>query len=242
MLKNVEKMSINYSPNFYPKKRSIAKVKYLIFHYTGMKSEIAAIRKLTDKNSKVSCHYFIKKNGEIINMVPDLYVAWHAGISSWKKDKFLNSNSIGVEVSNPGHKHGYKNFNTKQVKSIIKLSKTLKKQYKIKKENILGHSDISPLRKKDPGEKFPWKILYKKKLCKWHNISERNCKEFRKIKLDNSINFYKLLFKFGYKFTNKSSDKIKILKNFQRRFRPELISSIVDKECDAILKSLIYLN
>ena len=239
MQKNVEKMSLNYSPNFYIKKRSISKVKYLIFHYTGMKSENAAIRKLTDKNSKVSCHYFIKKNGEIVKMVPDLYIAWHAGISSWKKDKFLNSKSIGVEVSNPGHEHGYKHFNTKQVKSIIKLSKTLKKRYKIKKENILGHSDIAPLRKKDPGEKFPWKILHKKKLCHWHNISERNCKKFRKIKLDNKINFYKLLFKFGYKFTKNSSDKIKILKNFQRRFRPELISSVIDKECDAILKSLI---
>ena len=239
MLKNVEKMSLNYSPNFYLKKRSISKVKYLIFHYTGMKSENGAIKKLTNKNSKVSCHYFIKRNGEIIMMVPDLYIAWHAGISSWKKDKFLNSKSIGIEVSNPGHEHGYKHFNTKQVKSIIKLSKTLKKRYKIKKENILGHSDISPLRKKDPGEKFPWKKLYKKKLCKWHNISERNCKKFRKIKLDNKINFYKLLFKFGYKFTNNSSDKIKILKNFQRRFRPELISSVIDKECDAILKSLI---
>ena len=239
MLKNVEKMSLNYSPNFYLKKRSVSKVKYLIFHYTGMKSENGAIRKLTNKNSKVSCHYFIKRNGEIIKMVPDLYIAWHAGISSWKKDKFLNSKSIGVEVSNPGHKYGYKHFNTKQIKSIIKLSKTLKKKYKIKKENILGHSDIAPLRKKDPGEKFPWKILYKKKLCQWHNISERNCKKFRKIKLDNKINFYKLLFKFGYKFTNNSSDKIKILKNFQRRFRPELISSVIDKECDEILKSLI---
>ena len=239
MQKNVEKMSLNYSPNFYIKKRSISKVKYLIFHYTGMKSENAAIRKLTNKNSKVSCHYFIKRNGEIIKMVPDLYIAWHAGISSWKKDKFLNSKSIGVEVSNPGHEHGYKHFNTKQVKSIIKLSKTLKKRYNIKNENILGHSDISPLRKKDPGEKFPWKILYKKKLCQWHNISERNCKKFRKIKLDNKINFYKLLFKFGYKSSNNNIEKIKIYKSFQRRFRPKLISSIVDQESYEIIKSLI---
>ena len=89
MQKNVEKMSINYSPNFNTKKRSISKVKYLIFHYTGMKSENAAIKRLTNKNSKVSCHYFIKINGEIIKIVPDLYIAWHAGISSWKKDKFL---------------------------------------------------------------------------------------------------------------------------------------------------------
>ena len=109
MLKNVQKMSINYSPNFDSKKRSVSKVKYLIFHYTGMKSEKGAIRRLTSLNSKVSCHYFIKNDGEIIQIVPDLYIAWHAGISYWKKDKLLNSNSIGIEISNPGHKNGYKN-------------------------------------------------------------------------------------------------------------------------------------
>ena len=163
MQKNVEKMSINYSPNFNLNKRSISEVKYIIFHYTGMKSEIGAIKRLTDKNSKVSCHYFIKRNGEIIQMVPDLYVAWHAGKSSWKKEKLLNSKSIGIEISNPGHNHGYKNFNSKQIRSIVKLSKILKKKYKIKIENFLGHSDISPLRKIDPGEKFPWKLLYEKK-------------------------------------------------------------------------------
>ena len=239
MRKIVEKMSINYSPNFNSKKRSFSKVKYIIFHYTGMKSEIGAIKKLTNKNSKVSCHYFIKENGEIIRMIPDLYEAWHAGISFWKKDKLLNKKSIGIEVSNPGHNHGYKDFNTKQVKSITKLTKFLKKKFQIKKENILGHSDIAPLRKKDPGEKFPWRLLYINQLCQWHNISKRNCKKFRRIKLKNNKNFYKLLFKFGYKFTDNSTDKIKILKSFQRRFRPELISSIVDKECYEILKSLI---
>ena len=163
MPKNVEKMSVNYSPNFDLRKRSNSQVKYLIFHYTGMVSETAAIKKLTNSKSKVSCHYFIKTNGEIIQIVPDLYIAWHAGISSWKNDKYLNSNSIGIEISNPGHEHGYKNYNLKQINSIIKLSKKLKKKYKIKKENILGHSDIAPLRKIDPGEKFPWKFFSKKK-------------------------------------------------------------------------------
>ena len=128
-----------------------------------MKSENAAIKRLTNKNSKVSCHYFIKNNGEIIKIVPDLYIAWHAGISSWKKDIFLNSNSIGIEISNPGHEYGYKNFNKNRLNQLLSLSKKLKKKYKIKKENILGHSDIAPLRKKDPGEKFPWKLLLKKK-------------------------------------------------------------------------------
>ena len=239
MQKNVGKMSINYSPNFNLRKRSFSKVKYLIFHYTGMKSEKGAIKRLTNNNTEVSCHYFIKRNGRIIKIVPDLYIAWHAGISSWKKDKFLNSNSIGIEISNPGHEYGYKDFSPSQIKSVISLSKKLKKKYKIKKENILGHSDIAPLRKKDPGEKFPWKILYKNKICLWHNLSEQHCKKLRKIKLNDSKKFYKLLFKFGYKSTNKSYEKIKIYKNFQRRFRPQIISSTVDQETYAILKSLI---
>ena len=239
MRKNVEKMSINYSPNFDLKKRTSSKVKYLIFHYTGMRSENAAIKRLTSKSSKVSCHYLIKKNGAIIKIVPDLYIAWHAGISSWKKDKSLNSNSIGIEISNPGHDYKYKNFSQKQITSIIYLSKNLKKKYKIKKENILGHSDIAPLRKKDPGEKFPWKLLNKNKICLWHNLSEKNCKKLRGIKLKNSDNFFKLLFKFGYKSTNDKNEKIKIYKNFQRRFRPQLISSIVDQETYIILKSLV---
>ena len=239
MRKNVEKMSINYSPNFDLKKRTSSKVKYLIFHYTGMRSENAAIKRLTSKSSKVSCHYLIKKNGAIIKIVPDLYIAWHAGISSWKKDKSLNSNSIGIEISNPGHDYKYKNFSQKQITSIINLSKNLKKKYKIKKENILGHSDIAPLRKKDPGEKFPWKLLNKKKICLWHNLTEKNCKKLRGIKLNNSDNFFQLLFKFGYKSTNDKNEKIKIYKNFQRRFRPQLISSIVDQETYVILKSLV---
>ena len=239
MRKNVEKMSINYSPNFDLKKRTSSKVKYLIFHYTGMRSENAAIKRLTSKSSKVSCHYLIKKNGAIIKIVPDLYIAWHAGISSWKKDKSLNSNSIGIEISNPGHDYKYENFSQKQITSIINLSKNLKRKYKIKKENILGHSDIAPLRKKDPGEKFPWKLLNKKKICLWHNLSEKNCKKLRGIKINNSDNFFQLLFKFGYKSTNDKNEKIKIYKNFQRRFRPQLISSIVDQETYIILKSLV---
>ena len=242
MQKNVEKMSINYSPNFDTKKRSTSRVKYLIFHYTGMRSENAAIKKLTNTSSKVSCHYFIKSNGEIIKIVPDLYTAWHAGISSWKKDKSLNSNSIGIEISNPGHDYKYKKFNQRQLTSIINLSKNLKKKYKIKKENILGHSDIAPLRKKDPGEKFPWELLNKKKICIWHNVSEKNCIKLRGKKLNNNNFFFQLLFKFGYKYSTDNNEKIKIYKSFQRRFRPQLISSIVDQESYAILKSLISLN
>ncbi len=128
-----------------------------------MRKESDSIKKLINFKSNVSCHYFIKKNGETLVMVPDLYIAWHAGKSRWKHYNSLNRYSIGVEISNPGHNFNYKKFSKKQVQSIIKLSKKLIKKYKIKPNNILGHSDIAPERKKDPGEKFPWKELAKKK-------------------------------------------------------------------------------
>tara|TARA_B100001175_G_scaffold305718_1_gene303056 strand:- start:105 stop:830 length:726 start_codon:yes stop_codon:yes gene_type:complete len=241
MPKNVKKVSIIYSPNFNLKKRTKNKIKYLIFHYTGMKSDQLAIKRLTNFNSRVSCHYYIDNQGKLIQIVPDLYIAWHAGISFWKKDKLLNNNSIGVEISNPGHKHGYKCFKKKQLESLIKISKKLIKKYKIKKKNILGHSDIAPLRKKDPGEKFPWKYLAKNNIGIWHKLNFIECKKLRgkKINFENKI-FYKKLKKFGY-FLN-ISEKIKnkkIVKSFQRRFRPNLVDGKVDMECFEIIKTLI---
>tara|TARA_Y100001958_G_C21003058_1_gene386134 strand:- start:22 stop:741 length:720 start_codon:yes stop_codon:yes gene_type:complete len=239
MPKNVEKLSLNYSPNFDLEKRRKSRVKYLIFHYTGMKSEKKAIKKLLNEKSKVSCHYFIKRNGQIIQMVPDLYIAWHAGISFWKKDKSLNYKSIGIELSNPGHKNNYQNFPEKQIQSLIYISKYLKKKYNINKKNVLGHSDIAPLRKIDPGEKFPWKLLAKKKISVWHNLDKKKLVKSRNIKMLNTSKFYKYLFKFGYMKTEKNFERIKLLKNFQRRFRPNLINNFVDEECYKIIKSLI---
>ena len=125
------KTTLNYSPNFNPKKRNSKQIKFIIFHYTGMKKESDAINRLTDIQSEVSCHYLIKNNGEILTMVPDLYIAWHAGKSSWKNYKSLNQNSIGIEITNPGHEFGYKKFSKKQITSLLKLSKFLIKKYKI---------------------------------------------------------------------------------------------------------------
>ena len=130
------KIKNNYSPNFDSKKRKNININFLIFHYTGMKNERDAINKLTNSKSKVSCHYFIKKNGEILNLVPDLYVAWHAGVSRWKNYSSLNKNSIGIEISNAGHDFNYNNFTKKQINSVYKLSRFLIKKYKIKKKNI----------------------------------------------------------------------------------------------------------
>ena len=117
--------TFKYSPNFKDKKRSKKSIKFLIFHYTGMKSEIKAIRRLTDFQSQVASHYLIKASGDIVVFVPDLYIAWHAGLSSWKKYNFLNKNSIGIEISNPGHGNKYKKFSKKQIRSILKLSKSV---------------------------------------------------------------------------------------------------------------------
>ena len=226
----------NYSINFSIDKRKKNSIKFIIIHYTGMRSEIAAIKKLTE-NSNVSSHYFIKSDGNIINMVPELFEAWHAGKSYWKDFRLLNKYSIGIEIHNPGHEHGYKRFNSRQIISLKKLLKYLIKKYKIKLNNILGHSDIAPNRKKDPGEKFPWRDLSKDNLCQWHKLDEKKIKELRYQKIDNLKKdvFFKNLYKIGYG----KYEKKYLIEAFQRRFRQGLINGKVDEECLLISKSLV---
>jgi len=240
------RISLNYSPNFENTKRKLNQIKFIIYHYTGMKKESEAIKKLTDIKSKVSCHYFIKNNGEIIVMVPDLYEAWHAGISSWKNFKSLNKHSIGIEISNSGHQHNYKKFSKKQIQSLKKLSQFLIKKYKINQKNILGHSDIAPTRKKDPGEKFPWKYFAKLGIGKWHSLSNRILikKRRNRISLLDKKNFFKNLSKIGYSIKNPAKLKKdqflnSITCSFQRRFRQELVNGKIDQECLIISKNLL---
>ena len=238
------KITNNYSPNFSLPKRSRKKIKFLIIHYTGMKSESLAIKRLCVPKTKVNSHYFIKKNGNILQLVPDLYEAWHAGKSSWKKYNFLNKTSIGIEIQNSGHNHSYENFSSKQIDSLKKLLKNLVKNYKIDQKNILGHSDIAPNRKKDPGEKFPWKNLSKIKLVKWHKLNEKKIRKLRLIKLTDSEEnkFLKNLLKLGYnkiKGLNSASEKKVIFRAFQRRFRQSLINGFSDQECLLISKNLL---
>ena len=205
-----------------------------------MKNDKESLKKLTSFNSNVSCHYYITESGNLINMVPDSYVAWHAGKSSWGKEKSLNNKSIGIEISNPGHEHGYKKFNDNQIKSLVKISKFLIKKYNINKKNILGHSDVSPQRKLDPGEKFPWKILYKKKIGIWHSINSIKLKVYRGKFLNlDSKKFFQNLKKIGYCVQYKNSEEFsKIIKIFQMRYRPEIVDGKLDLECFEIAKSL----
>ena len=240
------KTILNYSPNFNPKKRILKQIKCIIFHYTGMKKELDAINRLINIQSEVSCHYLIKNNGEIVKLVPDLYIAWHAGKYTWRNFKSLNQNSIGIEITNPGHQFGYKKFSKKQIFSLSKLSKFLLKKYKISQKNILGHSDIAPERKKDPGEKFPWEYLSKNKIGLWHSLKEKELIKNRKLKINKieKKSFLNNLFKIGYsKKTPKNINKDRYIRNvveaFQRRFRQELINSKIDRECLLISANLI---
>jgi N-acetylmuramoyl-L-alanine amidase len=240
------KTILNYSPNFNPKKRTYKKIKFIIFHYTGMKKESETINRLTNIQSEVSSHYLIKNNGIILTLVPDLYEAWHAGKSSWKNYKSLNQNSIGIEITNPGHKFGYKKFSKKQIFSLLKLSKFLMKKYKISTKNILGHSDIAPERKKDPGEKFPWEYLSKNNIGLWHSLKKKELmknRNFKTSKIEKEL-FFNNLFKVGYsKKTLKDLSKNRylrdLIKAFQRRFRQEIINGVIDQECLLISKKLI---
>ena len=237
-------LSKNYSINFSLPKRGKNLIKFIIIHYTGMKIESEAIKKLCNSKSKVSSHYFIKNNGSVINLVPDLYEAWHAGKSDWKNFKYLNKYSIGIEINNPGHDHGYRKFSSKQISSLQKLLKYLIKTYNINYKNILGHSDIAPGRKKDPGEKFPWKILAKKKLSYWHSLNQKKITICRKVKITSSDEniFLKNLYRIGYckiKKENFTNSKKYLIKAFQRRFRQDLVDGKADKECFLISKSLL---
>ena len=229
----------NYSINFNEAKRSKKSIKFIIIHFTGMKNESEAIQRLCDSNSKVSSHYFIKNNGSLLQLVPDLYEAWHAGKSSWKNFNSLNKYSIGIEINNPGHVHGYKNFKNSQIKTLKKILKYLITKYRINSENVLGHSDIAPNRKKDPGEKFPWRELSKNKLCIWHKLNEKELMNLRnqKITLKEKDRFIKNLHKIGY--SRKRNDRNFIIKAFQRRFRQNLVNGKIDEECFLISKNII---
>jgi len=191
-----------------------------------MQSERESLKKLTSSTSKVSCHYFIKRNGEILNLVRDKNIAWHAGKSMWGKYKNLNKNSIGIELVNRGHRHGYQAFTKIQIIKLTQLCKNLKKKYMIKNKFILGHSDVAPLRKIDPGEKFPWDYLSSKGI----GIYPKKIREIKKSEQTSNIRkFFRNLYKIGYRYLNTKFRK-KIIKNFQRKYRQKRIDGILDTE------------
>ena len=220
-----------YSPNFSKKARNLRDIKIIVIHYTGMQSRIESIRRLLSPKHQVSCHYLIDRKGEILKMVNENKVAWHAGKSKWKSFKNLNKNSIGIELINKGHEFGYEKFSKVQISKLIKLCLNLKRKYNIKDSNIVGHSDIAPLRKQDPGEKFPWKKLQKKKLGIWYKNFKFKSKG--QINKKNVKSFYKNLFKIGYRYfdqNKRTSKDALIVKAFQRRFLPREITGQINEK------------
>ena len=214
------------SPNYDKKARSSKSITCIIIHYTGMQSERESLQRLIHPKSRVSCHYLISRNGKIFNLVKEKNIAWHAGKSKWQNYKDLNKNSIGIELVNKGHRFGYQSFTSKQINALVILCKSLKRKYKIKNSLVLGHSDISPLRKIDPGEKFPWRYLSSKGIGIYPKTRFKNYK-----KLKNTFQgiFFKNLHNLGYRYLNTALRK-RIVKNFQRRYRQSNINGEVDKE------------
>ena len=240
------KIIYHSSLNFSNRRRRRKQIIMLVFHYTGMQSEVVSIKRLCNPNSKVSCHYLINESGKIIRIVPEEFTSWHAGKSQWKNFKSINKFSIGIELVNPGHSFGYRQFPKKQIKSLIKLSKKLITKYNIKQTNIVGHSDIAPLRKNDPGEKFPWKKLANSKIGIWHKIKDKDLikKRRKRINPDEKNFFLKCIKTIGYQVqfnVNRPRYISKLVKAFQRRFRSQYISGVIDQESLLIAKNISFL-
>ncbi len=214
------------SPNF---DERAAEISMLIMHYTGMKDGPSAIARLASPEAKVSAHYVVAEDGQIIRMVDEEKRAWHAGKSYWRGVTDINSASIGIEIVNPGHDIGYRPFPEAQILSVIALSKEIVRRHKITRGNVVGHSDIAPTRKVDPGELFPWNRLAE------HRIALPTPKKNLMDPLWNDASFLLALERFGYDIT----DGAAAVRAFQRRFRPEIIDGVVDGQCRALLLGLL---
>lgn len=214
------------SPNFNERTLPITMI---VLHYTGMPTAADAIARLRDPAAEVSAHYVVDEDGTILRLVDDEKRAWHAGKSHWRDVADVNSASIGVEIVNPGHEHGYRTFPEAQIDSVVRLVAHLKDRYEITRGNIVGHSDVAPARKRDPGELFPWHRLARLRLA-----LPRPTKNLMDPFWGEAA-FCLALERFGYDV----SDRMAAIMAFQRRFRPELIDGDIDAECRMILLALL---
>jgi N-acetylmuramoyl-L-alanine amidase len=214
------------SPNFDDRMLPITMI---VLHYTGMQDAESAIQRLTDPAAKVSAHYLVAEDGTVLQMVDEAKRAWHAGQSHWRGITDVNSASVGIEMVNPGHEFGYRPFPEQQIDALLPLVAAIKERYDIGRGDVVGHSDIAPKRKQDPGELFPWERLAKLRLAlprPTRNLMDPGWTEG---------GFLLALERFGYDV----SDKLAALVAFQRRFRPELIDGEIDMECRCILLALL---
>jgi N-acetylmuramoyl-L-alanine amidase len=214
------------SPNFDDR---LLPITMIVLHYTGMESAEAAIQRLTDPKAKVSAHYLVNEDGVVLRMVDEDKRAWHAGRSHWRSITDVNSASIGIEIVNPGHEFGYRPFAEEQIDALLPLVAEIKQRHDIGRGNVVGHSDIAPTRKQDPGELFPWARLAKIRLA-----LPRPTKNLMDPGWTDG-GFLLALERFGYDV----ADKLAAVVAFQRRFRPELIDGEIDAECRCILLALL---
>ena len=244
----------NYtSPNF-DKRPKGTKIDTLILHYTGMKSGIGAVKKLCNPDAKVSSHYVVDEAGKIFELVPCEYRAWHAGRSIWRGRENVNDFSVGIEIVNPGHEYGYRKFPKKQMGAVVELCKTILKNHPIEQRNVIGHSDIAPARKMDPGELFDWKLLAENGVGLWpedKNLESgiRNNGTKKLLKIGDSGKEVKQLqtrlAKYGYGIVpdgKYEEQMVFVVKAFQRHFgSTKKINGVWDTKLENLLNSLLKL-
>lgn len=216
----------------------------IILHYTGMPDVEGAITKLCTAGSEVSAHYIVLEDGRIVQCVPEAMRAWHAGLSSWGGDEDINSCSIGVEIVNRGHDWGYPDFPPRQIAAVIALCRGIMLRRNVPAHRVLGHSDVAPSRKKDPGEKFPWHSLANSGVGHWVQPAAISKGETLKLGSigDDVKGLQKALAKYGYgvpitgKFDGITMD---VVTAFQRHFRPEKVDGIADRSTLWTLHALL---
>lgn len=214
------------SPNFDARALPVSMV---VLHYTGMIDGASAIARLADPEAKVSAHYVVAEDGQVVRMVDEAHRAWHAGRSWWRGTSDINSASIGIEIVNPGREFGYRPFPEAQIDAVIELLAGIMERHSITRGNVVGHSDVAPARKEDPGELFPWYRLARLRLAlprPTKNLMDPHWSD---------AGFLLALERFGYDV----ADGVAAVRAFQRRFRPEMIDGIIDGECRAILLGLL---
>ncbi|HMI18407.1 MAG TPA: N-acetylmuramoyl-L-alanine amidase [Sphingomonas sp.] len=214
------------SPNFDERKLPVSMI---VIHYTGMCDAASALDRLTDPSSKVSSHYLIGEDGQICRLVSETKRAWHAGKAHWRGIDDVNSASIGIELVNPGHENGYRPFSEAQMEALVPLMAKIVGRYSITRGNIVGHSDVAPARKDDPGELFDWDRLARLRLA----LPRPN--KHLTDPLWSDASFLLALERFGYELVDTEA----AVRAFQRRFRPDIIDGVIDGQCRAILLSLL---
>jgi N-acetylmuramoyl-L-alanine amidase len=207
----------------------------LLLHYTGMESASAALARLCDPAAKVSAHYMIDEDGTNYRLVAEERRAWHAGISAWEGERNVNDRSIGIELVNPGHEFGYRAFPEPQMAMLIRLARAILFRHKIEPWRVLGHSDVAPIRKQDPGELFPWARLAEAGIGLWVDYGAEG--EVPTVKVVQA-----LLAEYGYDCPETGiADEPTglVVTAFQRHFRPERVDGLIDLETAVRIAALV---